>query len=123
MIHRQVFEKHGIFDENLPACEDYDLWLRLSSRLPIGLVPEKLIIKRDGPWEQLSYQHSLDKYRIIALTKILSDNPDSPVEHQTRGMLAQKCRIYSIGCHKHNQTKELEWIEHIIAKFHLSFDH
>lgn len=123
MIHRQVFNKFGLFDENLPACEDYDLWLRLSSRLPIGLIPEKLIVKRDGPWQQLSYQHSLDKYRIIALTKMLSDNPDFHLERQTRDMLEQKCSIYSIGCHKHNQTKELEWIERIMSKFQLSLHH
>ncbi len=28
MIHRSVFDDVGLFDESLPACEDYDLWLR-----------------------------------------------------------------------------------------------
>ena len=31
MIHRSVFDDVGLFDENLPACEDYDLWLRISA--------------------------------------------------------------------------------------------
>jgi GT2 family glycosyltransferase len=26
MIHRTIFDDVGLFDENLPACEDYDLW-------------------------------------------------------------------------------------------------
>ena len=48
ILHRTVFEKHGGFDENLPAAEDYDLWLRLSWRYQIGLLPEALVIRRGG---------------------------------------------------------------------------
>ncbi|MGD8312533.1 MAG: glycosyltransferase, partial [Gammaproteobacteria bacterium] len=28
VLHREVLETTGLFDESLPACEDYDLWLR-----------------------------------------------------------------------------------------------
>ncbi|HED14554.1 MAG TPA: glycosyltransferase family 2 protein, partial [Gammaproteobacteria bacterium] len=38
MIKRQVFTIYGLFDEDLPACEDYDLWLRLCCQLPVLLV-------------------------------------------------------------------------------------
>ena len=30
MIHRRVFDHVGLFDESMPACEDYDLWLRIA---------------------------------------------------------------------------------------------
>ncbi len=56
ILHRTLFQKHGGFDENLPAAEDYDLWLRLSWRCQIGLVPEALVIKRGGRDDQLSAQ-------------------------------------------------------------------
>ena len=32
VIHREVFDKIGAFDEGLPACEDYELWLRIAAR-------------------------------------------------------------------------------------------
>ena len=33
VIHREVFEQIGGFDdEGLPACEDYELWLRIAAR-------------------------------------------------------------------------------------------
>ena len=53
MIHREVFERIGLFDETLPACEDYDFWLRASLHYPIDTLPEALTIKRGGHEDQL----------------------------------------------------------------------
>ncbi|MBI5763400.1 MAG: glycosyltransferase [Planctomycetes bacterium] len=36
----------GCFDESLPVCEDYDLWLRLSVRTRFGLIEEPLALRR-----------------------------------------------------------------------------
>ena len=44
VLRRDIFERYGLFDENLPVCEDYDLWLRISCREPVGLVDEGLVI-------------------------------------------------------------------------------
>ena len=30
MLHRSLFDEYGYFDETMPACEDYDMWLRLA---------------------------------------------------------------------------------------------
>ena len=118
LLHRSVFETVGLFDESLPACEDYDLWIRVASRFPVLYLPEKLIIKRAGDWAQLSQNHSLDRYRIIALQKML----DSGIlqhddEKETIKMLAEKCRVYSLGCRKHNRPKEAEWAETIYTEY------
>jgi glycosyltransferase involved in cell wall biosynthesis len=29
VMHRTLFDEFGLFDTELPACEDYDLWLRI----------------------------------------------------------------------------------------------
>ena len=42
MIRKRLFETVGVFDENLPACEDYDLWLRVGVSIPIFLIDEPL---------------------------------------------------------------------------------
>ena len=54
MMKRSLFDAVGLFDEDLPACEDYDLWLRISWRYPVHLIETPLIIKRGGHADQLS---------------------------------------------------------------------
>jgi len=74
IIHQRVFNDVGVFDENLPVCEDYDLWLRIAYKYQIALIPEKLIVKTGGHSDQLSRQYwGMDRYRLIALEKILKE--------------------------------------------------
>ena len=46
VMHRSVFEDFGFFDEDLPACEDYDFWLRYSAKEDVNFIDEPLIIKK-----------------------------------------------------------------------------
>lgn len=77
MLRQSLLDEVGLFDENLPAAEDYDLWLRVLARYPAGLIDQELVIRHGGHPDQLSARHSLDQYRIIALEKILK-TPLSP---------------------------------------------
>jgi glycosyltransferase involved in cell wall biosynthesis len=107
MLHRRLLEEHGGFDENLPAAEDYDLWLRLGWRYEVGLLPEPLIIKRGGHPDQLSRQWGLDRWRLRALLKILAE-PELPpaLAAAARRVLARKCAIYAQGCEKRGKLAE-----------------
>ncbi len=116
LIERSLLDQTGLFDESLPACEDYDLWLRIASRVPVLFVPERLIVKRAGEWPQLSRQHSLDRYRIMALARIAATGGLEAAELEaTTAMLAKKCRIYALGCRKHGRSAEAEWAEKMAA--------
>jgi glycosyltransferase involved in cell wall biosynthesis len=107
ILHRRLLEAHGGFDETLPAAEDYDLWLRLTWRYEVGLVPEPLVIKRGGHADQLSRQWGLDRWRIQALAKLLKD-PDlpEPYAQAARRTLAARCAIYAQGCNKRGKIAE-----------------
>ena len=73
VIRREVFDEAGGFDESFPACEDYDLWLKITSRRPVVLCDEELIVKYGGH-NQLSTQVPvLDSWRIKALCRSLED--------------------------------------------------
>lgn len=74
IIRRGVFDDIGMFDEDMPACEDYDLWLRAALKYQIITLPEPLIVKRGGHEDQLSRQPCLDRWRIYALKKLLNSN-------------------------------------------------
>jgi glycosyltransferase involved in cell wall biosynthesis len=108
ILHRSLFEEVGGFDEELPACEDYDLWLRIGCRHPIGLLPEPLVIKRGGHSDQLSATTpALDLYRIRALTNLLVRHPLSAAQrHQALAVLQRKCAIYAQGCARRGRLQE-----------------
>ena len=72
LIHKSIFKKIGLFDENLPVCEDYDLWLRISAEFPILFLNEKLTIKFGGHSNQLSKKFwGMDRFRVRALENII----------------------------------------------------
>jgi glycosyltransferase involved in cell wall biosynthesis len=112
IIHREVFAEVGLFDESLPVCEDYDLWLRVGWRYPIGLIEEPLIIKRGGHPDQLSNSiPGFDRYRIQALENLLQKEALSPSQLAlVLDALRQKCRIYGEGCRKRRRFEEAEFI-------------
>ncbi|MDF1592963.1 MAG: glycosyltransferase [Desulfobacterales bacterium] len=107
MIRRSLFDAVGLFDENLPACEDYDLWLRVSCRHPVYLIDTPLIIKRGGHPDQLSKAPGLDKYRIQSLVKILESDLLSRVQKAAAvTVLKEKCAIYANGCLQRGRKEE-----------------
>jgi len=108
MIHHSVLDLIGTFDEELPACEDYDLWLRIGAGYPIYLLQEKLIIKRNGHSGQQSQKYwGMDRFRILSLVKILECGQLSKENYSaTVNILEEKCRILAIGSKKRGKVKE-----------------
>lgn len=108
MIKRSLLEEVGLFDENLPACEDYDLWLRISCRYPVYLVQEQLVIKEGGTRDQLSLQYKgMDRFRIKSIVKLLKGGLLNQRQTQVAFEgLSLKCRIYGNGCIKRGKFQE-----------------
>ena len=118
MIKKSLFGTVGIFDEHLPACEDYDLWLRISCRYPVHLIETALIIKRGGHDDQLSKAAGLDKYRIQSLVKIIDSDLLSPQQYQAALMtLKQKCKVYAGGCRKRGREEEAKYFHQLAEKY------
>jgi glycosyltransferase involved in cell wall biosynthesis len=72
MMRSSLLDEVGLFDETLPACEDYDLWLRIAWKHPIHLIDRLLVVKRGGHDDQLSRMPELDKYRIQSIARLLN---------------------------------------------------
>ena len=108
MMRRELFDKVGYFDDRLPACEDYDMWLRVAARYPIYLIEGKLTIKYGGHADQLSRTvGQLDKYRIQSMRKLLDGKILNPEQRKwTIEELKYKGKIYGEGCLKHGKTDE-----------------
>ncbi len=108
MLRRTLLEEAGLFDETLPVCEDYDLWLRIGCRHPIHLIEEDLLVREGGHPDQLSAGGpGMDRYRIRSLTGILRSGLLSEAQAgAAQRELSRKCRIYGEGCLKRGRGEE-----------------
>lgn len=43
MIRKECFEKSGLFDESLPGCQDWEMWIRLAKEYQFDFVKDPLI--------------------------------------------------------------------------------
>lgn len=110
MIRRDVFEEIGMFDETLPVCEDYDLWLRITCVEPVLLVDQPLVIKFGGHADQLSHAYwGMDRFRIRALSKLLEcETLNQDQQYRVRDTLRKKLEILIKGGKKHHNLALLE---------------
>jgi glycosyltransferase involved in cell wall biosynthesis len=46
LIRRASIEKVGGFDPQLPSCQDWDLWLRLSREFEVAMAHESLVVRK-----------------------------------------------------------------------------
>jgi glycosyltransferase involved in cell wall biosynthesis len=118
MLRRPLFDDVGCFDESLPACEDYDLWLRISSRHPVYLIDTPLIVKHGGHPDQLSRTPGLDRYRVAALKKLIdAGGLDRCRMKAAVEMLQTKCAVYAAGCRKRGRRSEAQRYEELAAEY------
>lgn len=102
LLQRRLFERAGGFDESLPACEDYDLWLRITRSTPVWLVDQPLTVKRAGHADQLSRRYwGMDRFRVAALLRLLTENDLSAAQQQAVvETIRVKCGILAEGARK-----------------------
>ncbi len=106
MLGRALFDRVGGFDPCLPACEDYDLWLRIGATQPIHLLDTPLVIKRGGHPDQLSHRFwGMDRFRVRALQKLLDSGLLSAEQRRlTVRVLHEKCAVLARGARKRGKS-------------------
>lgn len=119
ILHRSVFEDVGLFDESLPACEDYDFWLRFTASREVVFVDHPLVLKHGGHADQLSRTtEALDKYRIRALVNLLDGNCLEPGDRRRAvEVLLRKLELYRAGVIKRGRDLEARELQAIGARF------
>ncbi|MGH7598337.1 MAG: glycosyltransferase [bacterium] len=119
LMRRELFDAVGLFDEQLPVCEDYDLWLRVAARFEVGFIPELLIVKRGGHSDQLSQRDwGNDRYRVTALGKIYASGVlDQTARKLTAAMICLKCRVLENGFHKRQKLGEAKFYADLKEQF------
>lgn len=49
LIHKSHFERVGVFNENLPTTQDYDLWFRMLRKQPFHQLKGEYVLSRSHP--------------------------------------------------------------------------
>lgn len=110
LFKKSLLAQVGMFAEDLPVCEDYDLWLRITARYEVGYVEQAIAVKYGGHADQLSRQYAaLDCYRALALSRLL---PRLSCDRQRAAVLAELQRKIQIvlrgwakrSCHPKKRT-------------------
>lgn len=113
VIQKAALLELGLFDESLPACEDYDLWLRLCHRYPVHYTEQALITKYGGHDDQLSAKFpAMDRFRVRALHRLLDTQALAADDFDAaRHMLLHKLEILLTGARKHANHQLIDEFE------------
>jgi glycosyltransferase involved in cell wall biosynthesis len=119
LLRRDLFERLGGFDESLPACEDYDLWLRIGRDTPVHLLPEALVVKRGGHADQLSRRFwGMDRFRVASLLRLLADDGfDGSRRTAALDVLQRKCEILAAGAARRGRVGEAQRYRRLAAVY------
>ena len=107
LIKKELFDRYGLFDNKFKVCEDYELWLRIASKIKIGYLDKPLIKKYGGHKGQLSNKYwGIDRYRIKALEKILiNNNLQKQQKLKVLEYLLKKINIILLGAINRNNKR------------------
>ena len=102
VLKKQIFDDYGLFDENLEVCEDYDMWIRITSKEEVGFLDSPLVSKYGGHSDQLSKKFwGMDRFRIKSLEKNLKNEHFSKSQKiNVLDTLIEKLTIVSDGALK-----------------------
>ena len=119
MLRKSLLDEVGVFDESMPVCEDYDLWLRIAIRYPFKFLSDKLIVKRGGHEDQLSRKYwGMDRWRVYALEKLLRGDDLNPEQRSwVTEMLIEKSGILIQGFAKRDKNEEAEVYRNLVATY------
>ncbi len=108
VIKDTIFKEIGLFDPNMPACEDYDFWLRIGAKHHVYLIDQYLTIKEGGHPDQQSKKYSgMDKFRIYAIEKLIKQASLNQNQKKIAlDKLNNKCRIYAKGLIKRGKQTQ-----------------
>lgn len=118
LLHRDVLERVGPFDDSFPVCEDYEFWLRVTSRFPVLFLNDQLVVKQGGHPDQLSASRwGLDRWRVRALIKNFESGLPAQLSIWTAREIVRKARIVAQGGAKRDEPERALRYQRIARRF------
>ena len=109
LMKKSLFDRYGGFDESLPACEDYDLWLKIARHHPVGLEPSLSVTKYGGHSDQLSQKYpAMDRFRVKSMLGLLKDEAEGDYREKMVHVLNAKLNILLAGYEKRSKKSDAD---------------
>ena len=104
LFKKNILDKVGLFDESLPVCEDYDMWLKICSSEEVLFAQDKLTYKYGGHKDQLSKSYwGMDRFRIKSIENLIKNfDLTYKQKKQAKKELIKKLKIIINGAFKRN---------------------
>ena len=104
LFKKNILDKVGLFDESLPVCEDYDMWLKICSSEEVLFAQDKLTYKYGGHKDQLSKSYwGMDRFRVKSIENIIKNfDLTYKQKKQAKKELIKKLKIIINGAFKRN---------------------
>ncbi len=93
MVRRKVFEQVGMFDEKLPALQDYDMWVRICQKYKVGVVDVPCV---DYYNYENSSQISGNTKKYIEAERAITTKYDKLIENLSRSEKAKRKSYFDI---------------------------
>ncbi len=118
VLHRSCFRACGSFDENLPACDEYDLWIRIASRYPIQFLKGPVVTRRSGRPDGSSRAWSWERFRVYALEKAFQGGSLAPEQRFLVAQeIVQKCERLVDGFRRQKSEERSNFYERKRRRF------
>lgn len=110
LINRDLFKIYGRFREDLEIAEDYELFLRICGKEPIGYIDTPLLTKYAGHGNQLSEKYGfIEKFHIVALQGLIENQVfDYNTMVLAKKELEKKQAIWEQGARKRYLNERLQ---------------
>jgi glycosyltransferase involved in cell wall biosynthesis len=132
VMKTKIFRALKGFRDDLEIAEDYEFWLRLTSRHEVGYIDRPLVVKRAGHEGQLSEKYGqIEIFRLDALRSLVEkrwfakqfiggeeeERRGSNLQRRAEREFSRKCRIYAAGSRKRGKTAEARWYEELADSY------
>ncbi len=113
IIRKEVLLKLGCFDEEFEVCEDYDLWLKLTSLYEVGYIEAPVITKYGGHEDQLSRKFkAMDFWRVKSLMRLIEiRNLSTEDRKAVLSEVIKKGEILKMGYMKHKNMENYSVVD------------
>jgi glycosyltransferase involved in cell wall biosynthesis len=118
VVHRSCFAECGEFDENMPSCEDYDLWLRLAARFPIYFVDGPEVTRRAPRPDGSQHAWTSDRFRVYSLEKSFQSGQLDPEQRfLVSQALVRRCERLVEGYRRQKSEERANFYERKRRRF------
>ena len=89
VVRRECLDRVGLFDETITYIEDWDLWMRIASKYPVGHVAEPLACYsvHHSYLPAVFARHQLQEKRLVVIEKAFAARPEIGVDLRKHALL------------------------------------